>query len=122
MMRNRLRRYSPAIVLFFAALGTWEGAVRALGIEGFILPAPSAIAAAFAEQWPELRRAGTGTFLSALGGLALGSLLAFGAGLGAARWAAVRAGAMPLQSWPAMIGANPTRRFVTRPESRALRE
>jgi NitT/TauT family transport system permease protein len=70
--------------------------VRALGIEGFILPAPSAIAAAFAAEWPDLWRAGIGTFLSALGGLVLGSVLAFLAGLGAARWTAVREGAMPL--------------------------
>ncbi len=96
MTGDRLRRSSPAIVLFFAALGTWEGAVRALGIEGFILPAPSAIAAAFAAEWPDLWPAGIATFLSALGGLVLGAVLAFLAGLGAARWAAVRDGAMPL--------------------------
>lgn len=90
------RHFAPAIALFFGGLVLWESVVRGFGIEGFILPAPSAIATAFGQQWPELWRAGIATFLSALGGLFLGGAFAFVAGLAAARWTMVRDGAMPL--------------------------
>jgi NitT/TauT family transport system permease protein len=110
----RLRRAVPAASLFVAALVAWEGAVRAFDIQGFILPAPSAIAAAFRQQWPDLWRAGIGTFWSALGGLAPGGVLAIAAGLGAARWQAVRDGAMPLA-----IAANSTPIVVLAPVANA---
>jgi NitT/TauT family transport system permease protein len=92
----RFRRWAPAVVLFLAGLVAWDAMVRGLGIQGFILPAPSAIARAFAEEWPELWPGGLGTFASALGGLVVGAVLAVLAGLAAARWALIREGAMPL--------------------------
>ncbi|MDH4116705.1 MAG: ABC transporter permease [Acidimicrobiia bacterium] len=114
MTSDRLHKYGPAIVLFVGALAVWEGAVRVFDIQGFILPAPSAIAATFASQWSELWPAGLGTFLSALGGLALGSVVAFLASLSAARWTAVRDGAMPLA-----IAANSTPIIVLAPIANA---
>ncbi|MDX1447806.1 MAG: ABC transporter permease [Acidimicrobiia bacterium] len=109
-MRERWAKAWPAAVLFVAALAIWEGLVRALDIQGFILPAPSAIAGAFVEEWPELRAAAVGTFSSALAGLAVGIILAVVVGLAAARWRAVREGVMPLA-----IAANSTPIVVLAP-------
>ena len=47
-----IRRYAPAIVLFVVLLAAWEIGVRALGIRGFILPAPSAIGTALVRSSP----------------------------------------------------------------------
>ncbi len=109
-MNERVRRALPAVVLFVAALGVWEGFVRVTGIQGFILPAPSGIASAFVREWPVLRSAAIGTFGSALAGLAVGILLAVIVGLAAARWKAVREGVMPLA-----VAANSTPIVVLAP-------
>lgn len=109
-MRERFRRGMPAIVLFLAALALWEGFVRLFEIEGFILPAPSAIAAAFRVEWAPLLSAAAGTFGSALGGLAVGVALAVLVGLAAARWKTVREGVMPLA-----VAANSTPIVVLAP-------
>ncbi|MEX1043928.1 MAG: ABC transporter permease [Acidimicrobiia bacterium] len=105
-----MRKTAPAAVLFVAALGLWEGMVRAFEIQGFILPAPSAIAEAFVVEWPALRVAAIGTFGSALAGLAVGVILAVAVGMAAARWRGVREGVMPLA-----IAANSTPIVVLAP-------
>ena len=113
-MSDRLRRYTPALVLFVGGLALWELVVRVFGIQGFILPSPSAIVEVFATSWSDVWRAGAGTFPGAIGGLLLGSALAFLAGLAAARWVAVREGAMPLA-----IAANSTPIIVLAPVANA---
>ena len=105
-----MRSAAPAVALFVLALVTWEGVVRAFDVQGFILPAPSAIAGAFGPEWPALRAAAAGTFLSAMAGLACGSLLALIVGMAAARWRTVREGVMPLA-----IAANSTPIVVLAP-------
>lgn len=113
-MNGRLRRALPATAIFLGTLALWEGAVRIFGIEGFILPAPSAIARTFVTEWPALLDAAVGTFGTALAGLILGGLLAFGIGLATARWQPVRDGAMPLA-----IAANSTPLVVLAPIANA---
>lgn len=95
-MSGRFRRFAPAVMLFVGGLGCWEAIVRIFHVKSFILPAPSAVATAFVAEWDELRVAGLGTLLSALGGLGLGTAAAAVAALGVARWPGVRAGMMPL--------------------------
>lgn len=95
-MTGRLVRHLPAAVVFLAALALWELVVRVFEVRGFILPAPSAIGSAFVDEWPALRAAAGGTFLSALAGLAVGALMAITVGFAAARWRVVRDGVMPL--------------------------
>jgi len=109
-VNDRLRKAAPATVLFVAALGLWEAMVRVFDIQGFILPAPSAIAVAFVEEWPALRTASVGTFGSALAGLAVGVGFAVAVGMAAARWRIVREGVMPLA-----IAANSTPIVVLAP-------
>ncbi len=109
-MSEKLSRYLPAMTLFIGALALWEAVVRVFDIQGFILPAPSAIASTFGAEWGALWTAGTGTFLSAVAGLALGGVLAFAAALATARWQPIRDGAMPLA-----IAANSTPIVVLAP-------
>ena len=111
---NRLRSSAPAISLFIGGLALWEIVVRAFNIKGFILPAPSAIAAAFFDQADTLWPAGLATFASALAGLALGTAGGVAAAMAAARFSFVRDGAMPLA-----IAANSTPIIVLAPVANA---
>lgn len=114
MIAVRLRRALPAVMVFVGGILLWEGIVRIFDIKGFLLPAPSAIVAAFPAEWSELRAAGVGTFTSALAGLALGTALAVLAAIGAVRWPMAREGAMPLA-----ITANSTPIIVLAPVANA---
>lgn len=109
-MTERLRRWLPALALFVAGLLIWEAVVRIFDIQGFILPAPTAIAATFATETEPLLAAGFGTFGSALGGLVLGTLGAVVMAFAAARWTFVRDGAVPFA-----IAANSTPIIVLAP-------
>ncbi|NND03954.1 MAG: ABC transporter permease [Acidimicrobiia bacterium] len=113
-MTGRLRRWIPAIGVFLTFIAVWEGLVRVFDIRNFILPAPSGILGAFPGAWPEVWPASIGTFLSALGGLTLGTVLGILAAAGAARWPMVREGAMPLA-----ITANSTPIIVLAPVANA---
>ena len=114
-MTARLRAAAPSGVVFVVVLVAWEVLVRALGIQGFLLPAPSVIAAVFAgEQADGLWRAAAGTFAGALAGLGVGFVLAGLAAVGATRWPAVRDGAMPLA-----VAANSTPIIVLAPVANA---
>ncbi len=90
------RTVAPAVVVFAVVLVGWEVGVRVAQVQSFILPAPTAIAAAVVEQWPTLSAAARGTFGGALAGLTVGAALAAAAAGAAARWSGFRAGAMPL--------------------------
>lgn len=91
-----LRRYGPALAVFFLVLVAWEAAVVVFNIEGFLLPKPSVIWATLLEEWPVVFAAGLFTMREALGGFALGCGLGLGAALLTARWATVREGVLPL--------------------------
>lgn len=109
-MTSRLQRWLPAIALFVGGLALWETVVRVFGIRGFILPAPTAIAATFVTETEELLAAGLGTFTSALGGLVIGTAFAIVIAFAAARWSFVREGAIPFA-----IAANSTPIIVLAP-------
>jgi NitT/TauT family transport system permease protein len=70
----------PALVVFVLVIGLWEGLVRALHVQQFLLPKPSTIISVFWTQRHVLWPAGWYTFKEALGGFAIGS----GAGIVAA--------------------------------------
>jgi NitT/TauT family transport system permease protein len=107
---ERWRRALPAVVLFASGIAIWEALVRILDIKAFIVPAPSAIVRALVTEWSEVWAAASGTFTTALLGLALGTLLGIGAALAAVRWPMAREGAMPLA-----IAANSTPIIVLAP-------
>ena len=66
-----IKRNLPAIVLFIAVLILWEGGVRSLGIQKFLLPAPSVIVQSFIEKFDQLVYVGWFT-PKTLGGFAIG--------------------------------------------------
>lgn len=92
---STLRQYLPPVLLFFAVLIVWELAVRGLGIQKFILPAPSVIGNAFTSQFARLVQIGWFTTKEALGGFAIGCSAGFLVAVATARWTVVRDGMMP---------------------------
>ena len=65
----------PALVVFVLVVGLWEGLVRALHVQQFLLPKPSTIVRVCWTQRHQLWPAGWYTFKEALGGFAIGSAL-----------------------------------------------
>ena len=72
---RRLGEWLPALVVFVLVVGLWEGLVRALHVQQFLLPKPSTIVSVFWTQRHSLWPAGWYTFKEALGGFAIGSAL-----------------------------------------------
>ena len=94
-MTARLRQYLPALAVFIGVLVFWELVVRAFGIQQFLLPRPSAIAAAFVEHFDELITVGCNTLVEAVGGLVIGATAAFAVALATARWVTASRALMP---------------------------
>jgi len=65
----------PAALVLVLGILLWEGLVRALDVQRFLLPAPSAILDTLWEQRDLLWSAGIYTFSEALGGFVIGSTL-----------------------------------------------
>ena len=85
----------PALVVFVGGIGLWEGLVRGLDVQNFLLPAPSAIVEAFWTERETLWGAGWFTFQEALGGFLIGCSAAVLAALVLARWRILGTALMP---------------------------
>jgi NitT/TauT family transport system permease protein len=70
---RKVGEWVPALVVFVLVVGLWEGLTRALHVQQFLLPKPSAIVSTFWMQRHSLWPAGWYTFKEALGGFAIGS-------------------------------------------------
>jgi len=74
-----IRQYLPAALILVGVLVAWEVLVGASGVQGFVLPRPSAIWSALVENWTggeyAILPAARVTLFEALGGLAIGTLL-----------------------------------------------
>jgi NitT/TauT family transport system permease protein len=92
---RRLRDWAPAAVVLVLGVALWEGLVRGLDIQRFLLPAPSVIVDAFWANRSELWSAGLFTFREALGGFAIGCGAAIVTALVLARWRGVGEALMP---------------------------
>ena len=76
-------------MVFVVVLVVWEVSLLAFGIQSFLIPRPSVIAASLVADWPTLAGvAFTGT--EAVGGLIVGVALGTVGGLATARWATAR--------------------------------
>jgi NitT/TauT family transport system permease protein len=93
---RQVRGQAPAIVVFVAVLVLWEVIVAGLNLRQFILPRPSAIAAAFGAEWPTLQAAAGNTLYEALGGLAIGVTAGVLTAFAVSRWARVREAVLPI--------------------------
>ncbi len=89
------RDWIPAIVVFVAGIALWEGLVRGLDVQNFLLPAPSAILETLWTERDTLFSAGWFTFKEALGGWLIGSSAAILTALVLARWRRFGVAMMP---------------------------
>ena len=95
LVGRRLTDWVPALVVLVGTIALWEGLIRALDVQAFLLPKPSAIITTFWDTRSELWHAGWFTFQEALGGFALGSGLAILVALVLARWRILGTAFMP---------------------------
>ena len=97
---GRVAYYLPAVVVFAAAIGAWELAVRNIDLRGLPIPAPSAIAGALTDNWSNgrwpLGKAALATLFEAVGGLAIGTGFGVVIALFTARFATAREVLLPL--------------------------
>lgn len=92
---KHVKQNLPAILLFIAALVIWEGTVRLLGIQKFLLPAPSVIWTSFRENFDRLTYIGWFTTREALGGFAIGCSTGILVALATSRWTLASETLMP---------------------------
>jgi NitT/TauT family transport system permease protein len=85
----------PAVLVLVAGIALWEGLVRGLNVQRFLLPAPSAIWTAFVDNQSTLWSAGWFTLQEALGGFAIGCLLGIAFAVVVARWNFLGTALMP---------------------------
>jgi len=92
---SRLRYYLPTLVVAVAVLLAWELIVRVFDIKQFLIPKPTSILEAFADQQSILFDKAFNTLRSAFGGFALGSAGGILMALVTARWVMLRQAMMP---------------------------
>jgi len=94
-MGRRVSDWAPAAVVFAAGIAAWEGLVRGLDVQRFLLPPLSDILQALREDPDTFITAGRITFIEALGGFAMGCTAAVLAALALARWRPLGSAVMP---------------------------
>lgn len=92
---KQVKQNLPAILLFIGALVLWEGTVRLLSIQKFLLPAPSVIWASFRENFERLTYIGWFTTREALGGFAIGCSTGILVAVATSRWTLASETLMP---------------------------
>src|SRR6185369_10044753 len=95
MMGRRARDWLPAVAIFVLGIALWEGLVRGLHVQRFLLPAPSEILSTFWDERDTLFSAGLFTFKEAVGGFLIGSAFAIIVALVLARWRPLGNALMP---------------------------
>ncbi len=92
---ERVRRALPPIGVFVLALVAWEATVRSLGIQFYLLPAPTEIARTLAANAALLVGAAWYTAQEALAGFGVGCGLGILVALVSVRWASVADALLP---------------------------
>jgi NitT/TauT family transport system permease protein len=92
---RQAREWLPALLILVAAIALWQGLVRGLHVQRFLLPAPSTIWTTFRENQHTLWSEGWFTFQEAAGGFFLGSGAAVLFALVVARWRPLGNALMP---------------------------
>lgn len=93
---RRVREFAPAIVVFVGVLVLLEAVGAAKIFQSFLLPRPTTVARAFAEELPRLQRSAGNTLYEAIGGLVIGVTAGTITAFAIARWARVREAVLPL--------------------------
>jgi NitT/TauT family transport system permease protein len=92
---RRARDWAPAALVFVLGIAAWEGLVRGLDVERFLLPPLSDILQTFWEQRDTFVSAGLFTFKEALGGFAIGAGAGILVAIVLARWRGLGSALMP---------------------------
>jgi NitT/TauT family transport system permease protein len=92
---RRARDWVPAVIVFVVGIALWEGLVRGLDVERFLLPPLSDILQTFWDSRDTFVSAGWFTFKEAFGGFVLGSLAGIAVALVLARWRPLGSALMP---------------------------
>ena len=92
---RRVRDWFPALLVLVAFVGIWQGIVKGLDVQRFLLPAPSAIWTSFSSNQGQLWHEGWFTFQEALGGFAIGSAAGIVLAVVVARWNLLGEALMP---------------------------
>jgi NitT/TauT family transport system permease protein len=92
---RRIQDWAPAAIVFVAGIALWEGLVRGLNIQEFLLPPPSEIAETLWNERGTLFSAGWYTFEEAFGGWIMGCSAAILTALVLARWRLLATALMP---------------------------
>ncbi len=95
LVGRRFRDWAPAVAVFVLGIAAWEGLVRGLAVERFLLPPLSDILRTLWENREAMWSAGWFTFKEALGGFVVGSALAVLTALVLARWRPLGRAIMP---------------------------
>jgi NitT/TauT family transport system permease protein len=95
MVGRRAADWLPAVAVLIGVLALWEGLVKGLHVQRFLLPAPDAIWSAFRENQSTLWHAGWFTFQEALGGFAIGCTFGVLFAVVVARWDLAGSALMP---------------------------
>ena len=85
----------PAVIVFVGGIALWEGLVRGLDIQNFLLPPPSDIVQTLWTERETLFGAGWFTFEEAFGGFVIGCSAAILVALVLARWRILGTALMP---------------------------
>src|SRR5581483_8536503 len=91
-----LRSTLPSLMLLIVLVLVWDQGVQLLRVPPYIVPTPGAVWARLARDPLFFGREGLVTLGEALGGLAIGGLLALGAGLLMARWRWIERALLPV--------------------------
>jgi NitT/TauT family transport system permease protein len=94
--RARGRDLVPVVLVFVVVVTLWEVVLGVLGVKQFLLPRPSVILGALVSEWATLVEGLRYTAVEAIGGLAIGSLLALGVAFATARWIFARETLVPV--------------------------
>jgi NitT/TauT family transport system permease protein len=92
---RRVRDWFPSLLVLVASIGLWEGLVKGLSVQRFLLPAPDAIWTAFMSNQGQFWHEGWITFQEAVGGFAIGSAAGILLAVVVARWELLGNGLMP---------------------------
>jgi NitT/TauT family transport system permease protein len=92
---RRARDWAPAALVFVLGIAAWEGLVRGLDVERFLLPPLSDILQTFWEDRDTFVSAGFFTFKEALGGFVIGAGMGILVAIVLARWRGLGTALMP---------------------------
>lgn len=95
-LRDRVGDLVPVLAVLVIGIVSWEVLLGVLGVKQFLLPRPSVIFASLVSEWGTLIEGLRYTAIEAVGGLAIGSVIALTTAFATARWVLARETLVPV--------------------------